>query len=1419
MSRDVLLKIISQFESKGVDEAKRGISELAKLDKTSFLGGLGNIFKGMASNVLGLLNPLNAVHGLLGTVGNAVQHLGGVFKIGLGVAAGAAIQTVTSAFAQLVSSPVEVAARVETLTIVFNRLGQQAGYTAEQLGGFVEGLKKTGITTQESLGNLTSMIQANLDLSKATDLARVAQNAAVIAGTNSSEAFATLLHGITTLQPEVLRGLGIIVDMQGEVKKWADAHGVAATAVDASTKQQIAFDAVLAAGQNIAGAYESAMETVGKKMGSLKRYVEEAQLALGQGFLPILSSAMDILTDVFKKAQSLFQSIQPALTAFSEKVGAGLTTLYEKVQGAIGFLVEAFSRAQPYLQQLGDIMGQYLPQVAERLRLLWLALKDAISGLATTISAYLPSMAGAWTTFTDIVKGALDSVLKILDGFRLLLKGQGEQAAINFSDAIANGLAILIIIWEDYASKALAWGYNLISSFASGIIDGASSFITEAANYVGSLISSFFASFSPPKRGALQGILDWGKGLINTYFHGFTQADFGILDQVGGMIQNALQSAVSLGNLPEEEMLPLFGKVREQVAGLIADFRKTGEISEEALSKIGETLGVGSEDLVQMLRLQLEYQKTLKNLASVQEEYDAAEAAGFVPAELKAKLKSAQEAADAKAEELSWQEALIKAQQDSVDIQVQQVQVLQRLAKALEGMAGAMGGATGGVKAPKAAKVPKAEEIGAITGPKVGSITMPKVDTSKMKADVEAGIGKAFSGVSERFAEAKEKGKKLLANLVEGAKESLANLPATIRDGIGQAIVNLRENYPWIDELIAKFESLAAWWNANWPIMLATFLTVWTVIRESIGVVADFIIGYVWPKLQEAFSSLSEVAKILGIDWSDVWSAIGKAIGITAVIIGAIILGLVAAITGIATAIASVAAHVSAVFADIAATFMKGLESISKLVGGAMAIVRGIFTGDLDLILQGWRAWKDGLWGLVTAVFEGMINFFNLSFGTLIAAVRGFVEGFIGFFVALYDRLVGGSIIPELIEGALALFQQLYDETIGKIVGLVTDVIAKFSEMKDQVLERVAAFVTDVLAKFGEFRDQADVILTQIRDWVVEKITAIADSFNSIRDAVGGALEKLTEFLASLAGAILPDWLLPGSPTPFELGIRGIFGALGELATAAQGLFVFQKMREDLTALVGAGGLIPLFVTQGIRWFVEFRTGVEREVQAMANRVVQLANQLVTTALQLLRQLITTALQLLRQFADQVLTLFTQLKDQVIALIQETVQGVLDALIALRDESAPILEEIAQIFEEIGERIKEPIEAIRGEIGKLNEALDDLIDKAKEAEGALKDAGLMAESPSRLQLGFEGATAALLDLHHQMGNMARDMAAPRLNQLAPVAASGGTAIYLQVDRFEFPSVRTARDAGDFLTELNAMVDRATSRAQTPGGAK
>lgn len=202
--------------------------------------------------------------------------------------------------AQYVKDATLLNARYETLGVSMRVVGANAGYTAEQMEAAALSLQKTGITMVESRQQVLRLVSAQIDLSKASQLARIAQDAAVIGNMNSSEAFAHMIHGISTAQPEVLRTIGLNVSMERSYAEMAKTLGVTANQLTQTQKTQAILNSVMREGQGIAGVYEAAMGTAGKQLNSMQRYVENLKLTLGETFNEALVIAVEAATKGFK---------------------------------------------------------------------------------------------------------------------------------------------------------------------------------------------------------------------------------------------------------------------------------------------------------------------------------------------------------------------------------------------------------------------------------------------------------------------------------------------------------------------------------------------------------------------------------------------------------------------------------------------------------------------------------------------------------------------------------------------------------------------------------------------------------------------------------------------------------------------------------------------------------------------------------------------------------------------------------------------------------------------------------------------------------------------------------------------------------------------------------------------------------------
>jgi hypothetical protein len=232
-----------------------------------------------------------------------------------------------------------LASRNETLGIVLQTVARNANKTRGEVEGLVEDVKALGITTSAANKTVIQMTRLQLDLNKATALSRVAQDAAVVGSVNSSEALDRLLHGIVTLQPEVLRQIGITVSLEQEYSRFAKTAGISAAALTQNQKQQIAMNAVLREGEKLQGTYTAAMETANKQMGSLVRLSEEAENKFGKLFQPGFRASISA-------SSGLLTVLNENLATMNLLLGtSGLETAsFEKIESLIGSVLKQIDK-------------------------------------------------------------------------------------------------------------------------------------------------------------------------------------------------------------------------------------------------------------------------------------------------------------------------------------------------------------------------------------------------------------------------------------------------------------------------------------------------------------------------------------------------------------------------------------------------------------------------------------------------------------------------------------------------------------------------------------------------------------------------------------------------------------------------------------------------------------------------------------------------------------------------------------------------------------------------------------------------------------------------------------------------------------------------------------------------------------------
>lgn len=230
----------------------------------------------------------------------------------------------------------DVGAKVQVTGTVLRVVANNAGISGTEINKLDKEIQGLGITAVDSGKSLTQFIQAGLgglrneSLGKAKELARAAQDLAVVSGENSSETFSRLITNIQQMDTMGLRFMGITVSMEKAQDKFATSIGKTAAELTEAEKKQAFMNATLVEAAKLTGTYEAAMNDAAKQLSSLPRLQDELKTQVAEVLQPAYSALIVTFSDFLKEAKKMAQAWKEAGdggVGFGETVGVVATVL------------------------------------------------------------------------------------------------------------------------------------------------------------------------------------------------------------------------------------------------------------------------------------------------------------------------------------------------------------------------------------------------------------------------------------------------------------------------------------------------------------------------------------------------------------------------------------------------------------------------------------------------------------------------------------------------------------------------------------------------------------------------------------------------------------------------------------------------------------------------------------------------------------------------------------------------------------------------------------------------------------------------------------------------------------------------------------------------------------------------------------
>lgn len=218
------------------------------------------------------------------------------------------------------------AARTDQLGVALGAVANAGKISTVSLQQAEKGIEKLGVTTQDTRANLARLVGSQVEYTKGIELARIAQNLGRISGEGTAAAFERITNAIVTGQPELLKHLGLNVNLEAEYNKVAGAQSRSVDSLTALEKVGIRTNLVISAGANYNGVYAASLNTVSGRLLSLTREFLEAKNAVGGEFQKEAGATLLVM-----------EKLAEAFRAFPT-VGADLIRILGVVGGALAFI-------------------------------------------------------------------------------------------------------------------------------------------------------------------------------------------------------------------------------------------------------------------------------------------------------------------------------------------------------------------------------------------------------------------------------------------------------------------------------------------------------------------------------------------------------------------------------------------------------------------------------------------------------------------------------------------------------------------------------------------------------------------------------------------------------------------------------------------------------------------------------------------------------------------------------------------------------------------------------------------------------------------------------------------------------------------------------------------------------------------------
>ena len=186
-------------------------------------------------------------------------------------------------------------------------------------------------------------------------------------------------------------------------------------------------------------------------------------------------------------------------------------------------------------------------------------------------------------------------------------------------------------------------------------------------------------------------------------------------------------------------------------------------------------------------------------------------------------------------------------------------------------------------------------------------------------------------------------------------------------------------------------------------------------------------------------------------------------------------------------------------------TIVSTVENAIQMISGFIQTLRGF----ADLMVALFSGDKNGVFDALDRMTAGIKDYFSGWLGLIIDPIINIYNSVIKWFADLYDVLLGHSIIPDIVDGAVEWFTSLPGKILGSIEKFVTGIVSKFEKAwKDlqtwwsskPTLKEYAPSIGNIQSKLSSAWNTAKTWWNDKKSALKEYTPSIGSIYNKVKD-------------------------------------------------------------------------------------------------------------------------------------------------------------------------------------------------------------------------------------------------------------------------------------------------------------------------------